>query len=204
MKRTVISSLALLSFSVVLAPALTDAVPRRCVPGEIIVKFRGTTADTIEEQLRSSTDDPSFPPLLSNPDRSNAKYPVSQIRPLLRDFRKRQPQLKSLREENNKHRTNKQEHILKRLRRVPTNTKAPNLGSIYRIQLDCESRQSLEDALAEFRNDPESQQPGDLDRNGIVNTADLALLTEDWLKHDKPSVINTIKPHDETKEQNSS
>jgi len=107
MKRTVISSLALLSFSVVLAPAVTNADPCRCVPGEIIVKFRGTTADTIEEQLRSSTDDPSFPPLLSNPDRSNAKYPVSQIRPLLKDFRKRQPQLKSLREENNKLLTNR-------------------------------------------------------------------------------------------------
>jgi hypothetical protein len=40
----------------------------------------------------------------------------------------------------------------------------------------------------------ESRQPGDLDRNGIVNTADLALLTEDWLKYVKTPVVNIITP----------
>jgi len=43
----------------------------------------------------------------------------------------------------------------------------------------------------------ENRQPGDLDRNGIVNTADLALLSEDWLKYVKPPVVNIISPQND-------
>ena len=43
----------------------------------------------------------------------------------------------------------------------------------------------------------ESRQPGDLDRNGMVNSADLALLTKDWLKYVKPPVVNIIVPQND-------
>ncbi|MHC4753408.1 MAG: Ig-like domain-containing protein, partial [Planctomycetota bacterium] len=45
----------------------------------------------------------------------------------------------------------------------------------------------------------EDTQPGDLNRDGIVDTADLALLTEDWVKYIKPPVVNIVKPQNNTK-----
>jgi len=157
MKKTVLSSLALLLFSVVLTPAVIGATPCRCVPDEIIVKFRGPAADVIEKQLqlRNPADIPNFSPLSSHPGQLNAKYRVNRIKPLLKNFRKRQQQLDSLREENGKFPAQKQKRILERLKRVPKTTKVPDLGRIYKIQLDCESRQSLEDALAEYRSSPD-------------------------------------------------
>jgi subtilisin family serine protease len=155
MKKTVLSILALPLFSVVLTPAVIGAVPHCCVPNEIIVKFHGPVADIIEKQIGNSEYNPSFSPLSSHLDRLNAKYRVNRIKPLLKDFRKRQLQLKSLSEENDKFSGKRQKRILERLKRAPANTNVPNLGIIYKIQLDCESRQSLENALAEYRNDPD-------------------------------------------------
>jgi hypothetical protein len=37
---------------------------------------------------------------------------------------------------------------------------------------------------------------GDLNRNLVVDTTDLALLTEGWLKYIKPPVVNIISPQD--------
>src|SRR4030042_1128715 len=155
MKKTVLSSLALLLFSAVLTPAVIGAPPRRCGPDERIVKFRGPAAGTIEKQLqlRDPADIPNFSPLSSHPGRSNAKYRVSRIKPLFKNFGERQRQLESLREKNGKFPA--QKRIIERFKRAPKTTKVPDLGSIYRIQLDCGSRQSLEEALAEYRSNPD-------------------------------------------------
>jgi len=104
MKKTVLSSLALLLFSVVLKPAVIGATPCRWVPDEIIVKFRAPAAGMIERQLqlRNPADIPSFSPLSSHPGPLNAKYKVSRIKPLLKNFRKRQLLFESLRDENAK------------------------------------------------------------------------------------------------------
>ncbi|MHC4324325.1 MAG: S8 family serine peptidase, partial [Planctomycetota bacterium] len=63
-------------------------------------------------------------------------------------------QLESLREENSRFLPKKHKRILERLKRVPKAKKVPNLGSIYKIRLDCESRQSFEEALEEYRSSP--------------------------------------------------
>jgi len=151
MKKTALSSLALLLFSLVLTPAVIGTTPCRCVPNEIIVKFRGATADTIKKQiqLRNLEGIANFSPLSSHPGQLNAKYRVNRIKPLLKNFRKRQPQFDSLREEIGKFPAQKQKRIIERLKRVPKTAQVPDLGSIYKIQLDCESRQSLEEALVE-------------------------------------------------------
>ena len=156
MKKTVLSSLTLLLLSTALTPAVIDAAPPRCVPDEIIVKFREMAADTIEKQLqlRNSAGIPNFSPLSSHLAQLNAKYRVNRIKPLLKNFRKRQVQLKSLRGENSKFPAQKHKRILERLKRVPKNTKVPDLGRIYKIRLDCGSRQSVEEALEEYRSNP--------------------------------------------------
>ena len=154
MKRKTLSSLALLWFSLMLTSVMVGATPYRCIPNEIIVKFKGPAADTIEKQLQNSTDTSSFQLLSSHTSRFNAKYRVSRIEPLLKNFSSRQKQFSSLREQKGKFLTQKQKHILERLKRAPKATQVPDLGGIYKIQLDCESRQSLEEALTEYRNDP--------------------------------------------------
>jgi len=132
MKKTVLSSLALLLFSVVLKPAVIGATSCRSVPDEIIVKFRGSAADMIEKQLklRNPADIPSFSPFSSHPGPLNTKFRVSRIKPLLKNFRKRQLLFESLRDEIAKFPSQKQKRILERLRRVPPATKVPDLGCI--------------------------------------------------------------------------
>ena len=157
MKKTVLSSLALLLFSAVLTPAVIGAAPCRCVPDEIIVKFRGTAADIIEKQLQlhDPTGIPNFSPLSSHLASLNKKYRLNRIKPLIKDFRSRQLEFESLKGANGRFPAKKQKRILKRLKRVPKTTKVPDLGRIYKIQLDCESRQSLEEALVEYRSNPD-------------------------------------------------
>jgi len=157
MKKTVLSSLALLLFSAVLTPAAIGAAPRRCVPNEIIVKFRGTAANIIERQLQlhDSAGNPNFLPLSYHLASLNKKYRLNRIKPLLKDFRSRQLNLEPLKGADGRFPAKKQKRILERLKRVPKIAKVPDLGNIYKIQLNCESRQSLEEALAEYRNNPD-------------------------------------------------
>ena len=156
MKKAAFSSLALLLFSIVLTPEVTGAAPYRCVQNEIIVKFREPAADAIEKQLqlRRQTTTPNFSYLSSNLVQLNAKYKVNQIKPLFKNFRTNQLKLKSLREEKGKFPSKKHKRILERLKRAPKTAKIPDLGGIYKIRLDYESGQSVEEILDEYRNNP--------------------------------------------------
>ena len=132
---------------------------RGCVPNEIIIKFRRTAADTIEEQL-ALADSAACPHLSCDLDQLNARYAVREIKPLLKDFRRRQQQLKSLREKSYARplvsakaravvgkagmirpgvagSTQKEKDILRKLKRAPRGAKVPDLDRIYRIKLDC-------------------------------------------------------------------
>ena len=182
MKKTALSSLALLLFSVALTPAVIGAATNRYVPNEIIVKFHGTAAYTIEEQLHrhNSAGIPNFSPLSSHLAQLNVKYRVNQIRPLLKNFRIKQLKLESLREGNGKFISKKHKRILERLKRVPKMTKVPDLGGIYKIRLDCESRQSLEEALVEYRSNPDVEY-AELNYNVSVNsTPNDPLYADQW------------------------
>ncbi|MHC4596313.1 MAG: hypothetical protein ACYS19_15405, partial [Planctomycetota bacterium] len=132
---------------------------RGCVPNEIIIKFRRTVADTIEEQL-ALADPAACPHLSCDLDQLNARYAVREIRPLLKDFRRRQQKLKSLREKSDARplvstkaravadkagmirldiagSTQKEKDVLRKLKRAPRGAKVPDLDRIYRIKLDC-------------------------------------------------------------------
>jgi len=182
MKKTVLSSLALLLFSGVLTPAVFGAAPCRCVPNEIIVKFRGHAAETIEKQLKihDSAGIPNFSPLSSHLDQLNKKYKLNRIKPLLKDFRRKRFELESLEGATSRFPAKKQKRILERLKRVPKTAKVPDLGKIYKIRLGCESRQSLEEALAEYRSNPDVEYA---ELNYIVSTNSIPndpLHAEQW------------------------
>jgi len=154
MKKAAFSSLALLLFSIVSTPKVINAAPYRCVPYELIVKFKGPTADTIEKQLQLQNPAAiaNFSHLSSHLTQLNAKYKVKQIKPLLKNFKIDRLKLNWLKEDKDRFPSKKHKRILERLKRAPKTAKIPDLGSIYKIRLDCESGQSVEEALEEYRN----------------------------------------------------
>ena len=153
MKKRVFSSLALLLFTAVLPAVATRAARDRYVPNEIIVKLRGPAADAVENQpkLRDSAATLKVPGDL---DRLNTKYGARQIKPLLKNFRRRQQQLESLREKDRGLLTQKEERVLERLKRAPAGAKIPDLDRIYKIELDRGSGESLQEALEAYRDNP--------------------------------------------------
>ncbi len=171
--------------------ATTTYDQQRCgksyVPNEIIIKFRRTAADTIEEQL-ALADSAACPYLSCDLDQLNARYAVREIKPLLKDFRRRQQKLKSLREKSDSRPlvsvkaravagkagmigpgiaelTQREKHILRKLKRAPRGAKVPDLDRIYRIKLDCgcDPRRAgtegqhcrLEEVLEAYRSNPD-------------------------------------------------
>jgi thermitase len=157
MKKVAYSSLALLLFLTILTPKVIGAAPYRCVPNEIIVKFRSPAADTIEQQLQlqNSAIIADLSPLSPHLTQSNTKYKVNQTKPLFKNFKTDRLKLTSLREDKDRFPLNKDKCILERLKRAPKTAKIPDLGSIYKIRLDCESVQSVEETLTEYRNNPD-------------------------------------------------
>jgi subtilisin family serine protease len=137
-----------------LAPAAVNAPAGGYVPNEIIVKFRGTAADSLQEQLpfADSAKGLSFSPDL---DRLNAKYRVGKIRPLCRNFRKRRAQLNELQTKSEALLGKRQRHILRRLRRAPQAAHVPDLGGICRIQFDLQSGQSIHEVIGAYQNSPD-------------------------------------------------
>jgi len=124
------------------------------VPNEIIVKFKEPIANTIESQLemQGST---SQPGLSQGLDELNSKYRVQKLKPLFKNFKKNQRQLKALQQKRLAHLSKKEKHVLKRLARAPRGAPVPDLGRIYKIELDLGTDQSLEDVVATYKNDPD-------------------------------------------------
>lgn len=152
---------------------------RRCVANEIIVKFRRATANAIEEQLPLGSSAACLH-LSQDLEQLNTRYAVREIKPLLKNFRRKQQQRKSLREKSNARPkavgepeirpsaaglTQKESpqdalrrDILRKLKRAPAGAKVPDLDRIYRIKLDCGCDQDglcrLEEVLEAYRSNP--------------------------------------------------
>jgi subtilisin family serine protease len=85
-------------------------------------------------------------------DELNARYRVRQIKPLFKDFKKNRQQLKALLKKDKATLTKKEKHILRRLKRAPKDAKVPDLSRIYKIELDLEPGESLEEAVQAYNN----------------------------------------------------
>jgi thermitase len=157
MKKAAFSSLALLLFSILLMPKAIGAVPYRCVQNEIIVKFKGPATEAIEKQLQLQNQAviENSSSLSSHSIQTNVKYQIKQIRPLIKNFKTDRLKLKSIREGRDGFPSKKHKHILERLKRAPKTAKIPELGGIYKIQLQRESRKSVEEILDEYQNNPD-------------------------------------------------
>ncbi|MBL7152456.1 MAG: S8 family serine peptidase [Phycisphaerae bacterium] len=119
-------------------------------PHEIIVKFKKAVADSLEEQLAEGVPINELR-LTDSLDRLNLKHEVWNAAPVIKNFRARREQMRALLEKDEALLTNQEAHLVRRLKRAPKGTEAPDLGRIYMIYL--EAGQSAPYAAAEYERD---------------------------------------------------
>lgn len=124
------------------------------VPNEIIVKFSGATADTIGKQLEIDISTRGLK-LSKDLDELNARYRVTRITPLFKNFEKKRQRVTALLKKDKSLLSEKEKHIIRRLERSPKGATVPDLSSIYKIQLELEEWQSLEEVVAAYNQDPD-------------------------------------------------
>ncbi|MFC1783910.1 S8 family peptidase, partial [Planctomycetota bacterium] len=123
-------------------------------PNEIIVKFKETTANLINEKFsrmragRVSGRSGSLDKLLQ-------RYEVIKIEPLFEGFKARRAQLQRLAAKDRQQLTNKERQILGRLQRAPKKAEIPALDRIFKLKVQLQSGESLPEVVAAYNNDPE-------------------------------------------------
>jgi hypothetical protein len=123
----------------------------RFMPDEIIVKFRTPVSDAnVAETTANGKSDPSRG--LRTPGH---RFRVREVRPILKDFDRRQAQLRWLGDLDPSRLTQKQRQLLRRQKRAAATGRHPELGNIYRIRLDLEAGESLDQVLAVYRSRPD-------------------------------------------------
>ena len=144
----------------------SPAASGQYVPNELIIKFRKNIADTIEEQLdiRNSSHKLAISHRL---DKLNKKFRARKIKPLFKNFSTNLQRLKNLQKKPGQLLTQKEKRILRRLRRAPKNAKIPALNRIYKLEVEPEKGQSLQEVIAAYNEDPDVEYA---ELNYIVST----------------------------------
>ncbi len=135
-------------------PGLDDPEPLEYVPNEIIVKFRRNAADIIEMSLAEGVS-ASEQEISASLDKLNKRYKLKMARPLFKNFRENRQHLKALLKKDKTLLTKKERRILRRLKRAPKGAKVPELDRIYKLEIEPEAGQSLEDVVAAYNSDPD-------------------------------------------------
>jgi hypothetical protein len=137
-------------------PFLTEQLeglpPAEYVTNEIIVKFREEVGANVEKKLLEGkkAEEVKFSDSL---DKLNKKHKLKQARPIFKGFKEHREKLQALHNKNKSFLTQKEKRILQRLKRAPKNARIPDLDRIYRLELELEEGQSLEEAVADYRSD---------------------------------------------------
>ncbi|MHC4758179.1 MAG: S8 family serine peptidase [Planctomycetota bacterium] len=124
------------------------------VPNEIILKFRKTLADKIDEKLSQGRPVQDIT-LSDSLEKLNNKYRLKSAKPLFKNFKIRRQRQKTLLKKNRALLTKREKRVLRRLKRAPKNSRIPDLDRIYKIQVELESGQSLQEVVAAYNNDPD-------------------------------------------------
>jgi len=121
---------------------------------EIIVKFKEPIADIIENGILAGKRLHSLK-LSDSMDKLHKKYRLKGTKPLFKDFKKNHQRLKAIQQKDEAFLSKKEKHILKRLKRAPQGAIVPDLSRIYKIEVELEPGQSLEDVVAEYADNPD-------------------------------------------------
>ncbi|MHC4864377.1 MAG: S8 family serine peptidase [Planctomycetota bacterium] len=159
MKRTIAVSLFVLLFWAASGLAAIDGVSAPAgaadyAPNDIIVKFRKTITGTLESQLELKK--PAGELRLSRGlDELNARYGVREIKAVFKDFKIHRQRMEALEQKDTRLLTKREKHILRRLERAPQGASVPDLSRIYKLEVDLEPGQSLEEVVAAYNADPD-------------------------------------------------
>jgi subtilisin family serine protease len=167
MRKVIIPSLVVIFAMPTFAAAASRSISDKCIPNEIIVKLR-ETADSVAREQQGSDQSAYGSSSARGLQELNARYPVRQIKPLVENFQQKQEQLKSLQKKNAALLTAKQKRILARVARAAKGVKVPDLGRMYKIELDGRPGLSIEEVLQAYRSNPNVEYA---ERNYIVSAS---------------------------------
>ncbi len=138
-----------------LSPALAASgpSPEGYVPNEIIVKFRGNVAETVQTGLANGGSANGLK-LSDSLDELNKRYKLKKAKCLVKNFRENRGRVKALLKKDEALLSKKERHIVERLKRAAKGARVPDLGGIYKLELELDEGQSLEDVVAEYGKDP--------------------------------------------------
>jgi predicted outer membrane repeat protein len=137
-----------------LTPAATRLVSGAHVSDEILVKFRRDVSDSIEKAMAESTtgSNPGLPDSLKD---LNQKYRIRDARKLFKNFRKNREEKNALLKKDKVLLKDEEKRILTRLKRAPKGARIPELDRIYKIRIKLEAGQSIQGAVAAYKNNPD-------------------------------------------------
>ncbi len=136
-----------------LTQGFAGSKPVRYAPNQIIVKFHRNVTNILEIKLSESAAISELK-LSNSLDRLHKKYKVIETEPIFKNFKKQRQRIKALLQKGKALLTKREKRILRRLRRAPRDARVPELDRIYRIEVELEPDQSLEEAVAAYNNDP--------------------------------------------------
>jgi len=122
------------------------------VPDEIIIKFKDTVARTLEEEIMTGSDAAQLE-LPGSLDELNKKFRLRNVKPLFKNFKAHRRRLIALRKKDKALLAKRERRILQRLKRASEKAAVPALDRIYKLQLDLEPDQSIQQVLAAYNRD---------------------------------------------------
>ena len=153
MKKPLLLTIVILLTATTCALGVVWPDPNGYAANLLIVKFRQPIADTVEEQVKANVP-PGQVKLSKTLDDLSARYKVKVIEPLFKNFKQNRHHLNALQTKSSSLLTEKENRILKRLKRAPKGAQVPALDRIYKVQVELDTGQSLEDVVAAYNNDP--------------------------------------------------
>ena len=130
-----------------------DALGAGYRANEIIVKFKKPIADIIAEEASAGGEVCSLK-LSDSLNVLQAKYRFKNAKALFLNFKQKRQQMGLMLQKDEALLSTKERHILKRQARAPKGALVPDLDRIYKIGVDLEDGQLLEDVVAEYNKDP--------------------------------------------------
>jgi hypothetical protein len=122
-------------------------------PDIIIVKLKQGVSVGLPDQEGSDTSGLDLHGL-SPFNRMLPRNRTVHVKPLFKDFKRNQKQIKALLNGDRFALSQKKKHLLQRLNRAPQNVAIPDLSRIYRIKVNLEAGESLHDILTAYQNSP--------------------------------------------------
>lgn len=118
------------------------------------MKFGRNAAETIETKLAEGAMYSEME-LSDSLDKLNKRYRLRKCKPLFKNFKKRRQWIKGLLEKDKTLLARRERRILKRLKRAGKKVRVPELDRVYKIHIELEQGQSLEEVVAAYNNDPD-------------------------------------------------